>query len=87
MMASGIRQMKYLFYYQVIGDVNILTYTVWKVSEYGVYGVNLHIRPNTGKYGPKKTSYLDAFLAMIVILSLEHENSDQGFLLKYVSVN
>ena len=30
--------------------------TAWKVSKYGVF-----FGPNTGKYGPQKTPYLDTF--------------------------
>ena len=33
--------------------------TAWKVSKYGVFS-----GPNTGKYGPKKTPYLDTFHAV-----------------------
>ena len=33
-----------------------LTITAWKVSKYGVFS-----GPNTGKYGPGKTPYLDTF--------------------------
>ena len=32
--------------------------TAWKVSKYGVYS-----GPNTRKYGPQKTPYLDTFHA------------------------
>ena len=34
-------------------------FTAWKGSRYGVLS-----GPNTGKYGPKKTSYLDTFSAV-----------------------
>ena len=38
--------------------------TMWKVSKYGVfYG------PNTGKYGPEITSYLDTFYTVAISLS------------------
>ena len=35
--------------------------TAWKVSKYGVIS-----GPNTGKYGPEKTPYLDTFHAATV---------------------
>ena len=35
-------------------------YTAWKVSKYGFFS-----GPNTGKYGPEKTSYLDTFHAVL----------------------
>ena len=43
--------------------------TAWKVSKYGVisglyfpvFGLNMEICPNTGKYGPEVTLYLDNF--------------------------
>ena len=35
--------------------------TAWKLSKYGVFS-----GPNTGKYGPKKTPYLDTFHAVMV---------------------
>ena len=39
---------------------NILEfYTAWKVFKYGVFS-----GPNTGIYGPEKTSYLDTFHAV-----------------------
>ena len=34
-------------------------YTAWKVSKYGIFS-----GPNTGKYGPEKTPYLDTFHAV-----------------------
>ena len=36
-----------------------------KVSKYGIFsGPHFHVfSPNTGKYGPKKTPYLDTFHA------------------------
>ena len=58
----------------------MLIYTAWKVSKYGVvsgpyfpvfglnteiYSVNLVCNPNTGKYGPEITPYLDTFHAVI----------------------
>ena len=50
-------------------------YTAWKVSKYGVisgpyfpvFGLNTEISvfsPNTGKYGPEITPYLDTFHAV-----------------------
>ena len=36
-------------------------YTAWKVSKYGVIS-----GPNTGKYGPEITPYLDTFHAVLV---------------------
>ena len=71
--------------------------TAWKVSKYGVfsgpyfpvfglnreiYGVNLRIQSQyTGKYGPEKTPYLDAFHAAevsnfqkILVLSIQRVN-------------
>ena len=37
----------------------IVFHTAWKVSKYGVFS-----GPNTGKYGPEKTPYLDTFHAV-----------------------
>ena len=53
-------------------------YTVWKVSKYGVisgsyfpaFGLNTDLSvssPNSGKYGPEITPYLDTFHAVIVL--------------------
>ena len=44
-------------------NINI---TAWKVSKYEVFsGPYLSIfSPNTGKYGPEKTRYLDTFYAV-----------------------
>ena len=36
-------------------------YATWKVSRYGTIS-----RPNTGKYGPEITPYLDTFHAVLV---------------------
>ena len=43
-----------------------LDYTMWKVSKCGVFsGLYFPVfSPNTGKYGPGKTPYLDTFHAM-----------------------
>ena len=40
-----------------------IIYTAWKVSKYeGFYTPYFPVfSPNTGKYGPKKTPYLDTF--------------------------
>ena len=43
-------------------------YTVWKVSKYGFFSI-----PNTGKYGPEKTSYLDTFHTVVFSLKLLSE--------------
>ena len=47
-------------------------FTAWKVSQYGVSsGPYSPVScPNTGKYGPEKTPYLDTFHAVIVPASL-----------------
>ena len=37
-------------------DTSKTTATAWKVSKYGGFS-----GPNTGKYGPEKTPYLDIF--------------------------
>ena len=39
------------------------TFTVWKVSNYGVFSGPYFpvFSPNAGKYGPEKTPYLDTF--------------------------
>ena len=44
--------------------------TAWKVSKYGVISGPYFpvFSPNTGKYGPEKTPYLDAFHAVIYYL-------------------
>ena len=41
----------------------LVVLTAWKVSEYGVFS-----GPNTGKYRPKKTPYLDTLHAVTVVL-------------------
>ena len=56
-----------------------LATTAWKVSKHGlffgpylpvlwlnteIYGVNLRIQPEYGKYGPERTRYLDTFHAV-----------------------
>ena len=61
-------------------NINI---TAWKVSKYGVfsgpylpvsglnteiYGVDLRIQSETGKYRPEKTPHLDTFYAMHIWL-------------------
>ena len=38
------------------------THTAWKVSRWGVFFV-----PNTGKYRPEKTPYLDTFHAVVTL--------------------
>ena len=44
--------------------------TAWKLSNYGVLsGPSFHVfSPNTGKYGPEKTLYLDTFHAVDLTL-------------------
>ena len=37
------------------------SYTAWNVSKYGAF-----CGPNTGKYGPEKTPYLDIFYAVLI---------------------
>ena len=46
-----------------------LRITAWKVSKYGVFSGPYFpvFSPNTGKYGPEKTSYLDTFDAVYTI--------------------
>ena len=43
--------------------------TVWKVSKYGVFSGPYFpvFSPNTEKYGPEKTAYLDTFHAVAFI--------------------
>ena len=50
-----------------IGIISVC-HTVWKVSTYRVFsGLYFSIfSPNTGKYGPEKTPYLDTFYAVSV---------------------
>ena len=45
---------------------------MWKESKYGVFsGVYFPVfSPNTGKYGPKKTTYLDTFHAVKILENL-----------------
>ena len=45
-------------------------YIAWKVSNYGVFSgpYFLVFRPNTGKYGPEETPYLDHFHAVNLII-------------------
>ena len=44
-------------------------YTAWKVSKNGVFSgpsfPAFVFSPNTGKYGPEKTPYLDTFHAVV----------------------
>ena len=44
-------------------------YTVWKVCKYGVISGPYFpvFNPNTGKYGPEITAYLDTFHAEITV--------------------
>ena len=46
--------------------LNEIPTTVWKVSKYGVFSAAYFpvFSPNTGKYGPEKTTYLDTFYAV-----------------------
>ena len=48
--------------------------TIPKISKYGVFSgpYFLVFSPNTGKYGPEKTPYLDTFLAVGGILICLH---------------
>ena len=43
-----------------------ITFTEWKLSKYGVFsGLYFPVfSPDTGKYGPEKTLYLDPFHAV-----------------------
>ena len=51
------------------GFENLVQFYAWKVSKYGVISgpYFLVLSPNTGKYGPKLTQYLDTFHALVVI--------------------
>ena len=44
---------------------------MWKVSKYGVFS-----GPNTGKYRPEKTPYLDTFHAMFPSIKLENARTN-----------
>ena len=44
--------------------ISTICHTAWKVSRYGVISV---FSPNTGKYGPEITLYLDTFHAVSLI--------------------
>ena len=53
-----------------IGKRRILVWkgsTAWKVSKYGVISAPYFsvFSPNTGKYGPETTPYLDTFYAVV----------------------
>ena len=45
------------------------SYAAWKVSKYGVFSDSCLpvFSPNTGKYGPEKTPYLDTFHAVFML--------------------
>ena len=45
------------------------SYITWKVSKYGVFSDPCFpvCSPNTGKYGPEKTPYLDTFHAVLIL--------------------
>ena len=45
------------------------THTAWKASKYGVIS-----GPNTGKYGPEITPYLDTFCALSYMQSYIHQS-------------
>ena len=49
--------------------VSVEAFTAWKVSKYGVIcGPYFPVfNPNTGKYGPQITPYLDTFHAVFVV--------------------
>ena len=49
-------------------DVN--SCTAWKVSKYGVFSgpYFLVFSPNTWKYGPEKTPYLQTFQAVLMLI-------------------
>ena len=49
---------------------SVMKDTAWKVSKYGVFsGLYFPVfRPNTGKYGPEKTLYMNTFRAIRVTL-------------------
>ena len=49
-------------------NISAKVFTAWKVSKYGVFS-----DPNTGKYGPEKTPYLDTFHAVIFSEPLNYE--------------
>ena len=49
-----------------VNSVSSISSTAWKVSKYGVISGPYFpvLRPNTGKYGPEVTLYLDTFHAV-----------------------
>ena len=49
--------------YPSLAFTNMFLLTAWKVSKYGVIS-----GPNTGKYGPEITPYLDTFYAVTAFL-------------------
>ena len=60
----------------------MLPFNAWKVSKYGVIS-----GPNTEKYGPEKTPYLDTFHAVPWWISPCKNSKDiDAFLLKYTRV-
>ena len=61
----------------IIEKSQINHYTRWKVSKYGVCSGPYFpvFSPNTEKYGPKITPYLDTFHAAIVVIDTEHYES------------
>ena len=51
----------------IFKQIWIATFTAWKMSKYGLFpGPYFPVfSPNTGKYGPEKTPYLDTFHVVI----------------------
>ena len=56
----------------------MINYTVWKVSKYGVISGPYFpvFSPNTGKYEPEITPYLDTFHAVIIYKAIQFIDSN-----------
>ena len=63
----AIKYFKFVF---KISLLFIYQFTAWKMSKYGVYSGSYFFVfcPNTGKYGPEVTPYLETFHAVVVSL-------------------
>ena len=68
--------------YSAIQTPGAIKDTGWKVSNYGVISGPYFplFGPNTGKYGPEITPYLDTILAVIALQFEQKHVRDKGFL-------
>ena len=55
-------------------------FTAWNVSKYGAFSGPYFpvFSPNTGKYGPEKTAYLDTFHAVFLVVNVNKSSENCG---------